>query len=239
MLGLICHVSFSPVEASSNCSLVQVLRLLLAAAFLFWSTLSGALRLRQLWHVGLVVTAPRLRNTGSIVVAYRLLHCSTACGIFPGQGSNPCLLNWQADFFTTERPGSPASVRGSSAGAWGGRDRATGSSRSGKCPLVNLQDLEQHPLFLFYLWVYLCFVGNTEVNYQCIPTLLKLLNHLTITTITHKKFYMSLTHHPHHSNHNHITRTMPWSLKNKEIKKRRLFFVLKKRRIYVKWNIKN
>ena len=27
-----------------------------------------------------------------------------ACGIFPDQGSNPCLLHWQADFITTELP---------------------------------------------------------------------------------------------------------------------------------------
>ena len=29
-----------------------------------------------------------------IVVAHRL-SCPTACGIFPDQGSNPCLLRWQ------------------------------------------------------------------------------------------------------------------------------------------------
>ena len=27
------------------------------------------------------------------------LSCSTACGIFPDQGSNPCPLHWQADSF--------------------------------------------------------------------------------------------------------------------------------------------
>ena len=32
----------------------------------------------------------------SVVVAQRL-RCSTACGIFLDQGSNPCPLNWQAD----------------------------------------------------------------------------------------------------------------------------------------------
>ena len=40
--------------------------------------------LQQLWHVG------------SVVVAHGL-SCSTACGIFLDQGSNPCPLQWQAD----------------------------------------------------------------------------------------------------------------------------------------------
>ena len=41
-----------------------------------------------------VVGAHGLQSTGSIVVAHRL-SCSKACGIFPDQGSNPCLLHWQ------------------------------------------------------------------------------------------------------------------------------------------------
>ena len=40
--------------------------------------------LQQLWHAG------------SVVVAHGLC-CSTACGIFPDQGSNLCPLHWQAD----------------------------------------------------------------------------------------------------------------------------------------------
>lgn len=51
-----------------------------------------------------VVVAGRLENLGSVAVLYGL-SCSTACGIFPDQGSNPCVLYWQADFFTTEPPG--------------------------------------------------------------------------------------------------------------------------------------
>ena len=35
-------------------------------------------------------------GTGLIVVAPGLC-CSMACGIFPAQGSNPCLLHWQTD----------------------------------------------------------------------------------------------------------------------------------------------
>ena len=40
------------------------------------------------------------RNTG--VGCHFLLQ-----GTFPTQGSNPCLLHWQADSFTTEPPGKP------------------------------------------------------------------------------------------------------------------------------------
>ena len=35
------------------------------------------------------------------------LQCSTAGGIFPDQGSNPCLLHWPGRFFTTEAPVKP------------------------------------------------------------------------------------------------------------------------------------
>ena len=36
------------------------------------------------------------------------LSCSKACGIFPHQGSNPCLLHWQADSLPLSHQGSPA-----------------------------------------------------------------------------------------------------------------------------------
>ena len=44
----------------------------------------------SLWTSG-----PRL--VGSVVVAHGL-SCPAACGIFPGQRSDPCPLHWQADF---------------------------------------------------------------------------------------------------------------------------------------------
>ena len=37
-------------------------------------------------------------------IAFDELHST---GDLPGQGSDPCLLHWQADFFTTEPPGKP------------------------------------------------------------------------------------------------------------------------------------
>ena len=46
------------------------------------------------------------RRAGSVVVAHGP-SCSAACGIFPGQGSNPCPLHWQADSQPLHHQGSP------------------------------------------------------------------------------------------------------------------------------------
>ena len=46
------------------------------------------------------------RRAGSVAVAHGL-SCSAACGIFPGQGSNPCPLHWQADSQPLRHQGSP------------------------------------------------------------------------------------------------------------------------------------
>ena len=59
----------------------------------------------------LTVAASPLRSTGSrragsVVVAHGP-SCSTACGIFPDQGSNPCPLHWQADPQPLRHQGSP------------------------------------------------------------------------------------------------------------------------------------
>ena len=50
-----------------------------------------------------------LWSTGSIVVAHRL-SCSATWGIFPNQGSNPCLLHWQAEPLPLSHQGSPTVV---------------------------------------------------------------------------------------------------------------------------------
>ena len=42
-------------------------------------------------HVPLIAVASLLQCTGSIAG----LSCSTACGILPDQGLNPCLLHWR------------------------------------------------------------------------------------------------------------------------------------------------
>ena len=49
------------------------------------------------------------RRAGSVVVAHGP-SCSTACGIFPDQGSNPCPLHWQADSQPLRHQGSPLSL---------------------------------------------------------------------------------------------------------------------------------
>ena len=46
------------------------------------------------------------RHAGSVVVAHGP-SCSTACGIFPDQGSNPCPLHWQAYSQPLCHQGSP------------------------------------------------------------------------------------------------------------------------------------
>ena len=46
------------------------------------------------------------RRAGSVVVAHAS-SCSTAYGIFPDQGSNPCPLHWQADSQPLRHQGSP------------------------------------------------------------------------------------------------------------------------------------
>ena len=75
---------------------IAVLRLLIAvASFIVEHGLKGR-GLQQLWHAGSVVVARELQSTGSVVVAHGLC-CFAACGIFTGQGSNPCALHWQAD----------------------------------------------------------------------------------------------------------------------------------------------
>ena len=46
------------------------------------------------------------RCASSVIVAHGP-SCSTACGIFPDQGSNPCPLRWQADSQPLRHQGSP------------------------------------------------------------------------------------------------------------------------------------
>ena len=55
---------------------------------------------------GSVVAAPRLQSTGSIAVVHGL-SCSTACGIFPDQGLNPCLPHLQVDSLPLSHQRSP------------------------------------------------------------------------------------------------------------------------------------
>ena len=60
--------------------------------------------LSLLWP--LLLRSTGSRRAGSAIVAHGPSH-SAACGIFPGQGSNPCPLHWQADSQPLRHQGSP------------------------------------------------------------------------------------------------------------------------------------
>ena len=62
--------------------------------------------LQQSGHVGSVVAAHGVQSTGLEVVVLGL-SCPLTCGIFPDQGSNPCLHHWQADSFPLSHQGNP------------------------------------------------------------------------------------------------------------------------------------
>ena len=64
----------------------------------------------RLWGMkASVVAAPGVLGIGSVVVKHGL-SCSTAWGIFPDQGLNPCLQHWQAHSLPLSHRGSPGSV---------------------------------------------------------------------------------------------------------------------------------
>ena len=69
---------------------------LIAAASLVVEHGLQARRLQQLWHAGSVVVARGLQSAGSVVEVHGPSR-STAHGILPDQGPNPCPLHWQAD----------------------------------------------------------------------------------------------------------------------------------------------
>ena len=71
--------------AALELSLVAVSR----GHFSLWNTGFSLRWLLLLWSTG-------FRSVGSVVVAHRV-RCPAAYGIFPDQGSNPCLLSWQSD----------------------------------------------------------------------------------------------------------------------------------------------
>ena len=99
---------FSLVVESRGYSPVVVCGLFIAMTSLCCrqNTSSRVHRLQWLWHMGLAVVVPEFQRTGSIVVVHPL-SCSVVCGIFLGQGSNPCLLHWQADSLPRRHQGCP------------------------------------------------------------------------------------------------------------------------------------
>ena len=101
---------FSLAVASWGCSLVAVHRLLVAVASLaehgLWEAWVSAVAAHVLCGAALGLWSP-----GSIVVAHGI-SCFTACGIFPNQGSNLCLLRWQVDSLSLSHQGTPCLVFG-------------------------------------------------------------------------------------------------------------------------------
>ena len=103
LLGLHCSASFSLVGASRGYSSLSVCRRLIAVA-----SRCGARTLGHAGFSGCGTWAQPLqfldsKSTGSVVVAHRL-SCSSACGIFPDQGS-PALTD---EFFTAGPAGKPS-----------------------------------------------------------------------------------------------------------------------------------
>ena len=105
ILGLRCCGGFSLVAASRVCSLVAAYRLPIVVAVL---VVEHGFQVRGFssCHTGSVVAVPGLQSTGSIVVVH-WLSCSVACGFFPDQGSNPCILHWKADSLLLSHQGNP------------------------------------------------------------------------------------------------------------------------------------
>ena len=99
-LGLHCCAGFSLVAVSRGYSLAVVRELLTAVA----TSLVAEQGLYGAWAS--VGAPPGLWSAGLIVVAYRLSY-SLACGLLD-QGSNPCLLHWQADSLPLSHRGCPS-----------------------------------------------------------------------------------------------------------------------------------
>ena len=105
MVGLCRCNSFLQLQWAG--ATLQVRGLLTAGASLVVEHRLQGRGLQSLWHLGSVVVAPGIQNTGSVVVVHRL-SCSVTCGIFLDHGSNPCLLIWQVDSLPMSHQGSPS-----------------------------------------------------------------------------------------------------------------------------------
>ena len=88
VLGLCCCVGSSLAAARWDYTLIVAHGLLIAVVSLLPSSR----------HIDSVGVAPGLQSAGSVVAGHGL-SCSAACGIFPDQRSNLCLLHWQADSY--------------------------------------------------------------------------------------------------------------------------------------------
>ena len=133
VLGLHCYAGFSPLAAGG-----APLQLECVDFSLRWLLLCGAQALGCIWASA--VAAPRLWSTGSVVVVHRL-SCSTACGIFLDQGSNPCLLHWQADSLPLSHQTSPPT------GFFSTARKSPSISFFQNCDKIHIQEIYCLPLF--------------------------------------------------------------------------------------------
>ena len=86
VLSLRCCTDLSLIAESGDYSPVVVHMVLIMVAVF-------GCRMRALGLLGSVAAAPGLYSTDSVVVVPGLIW-SAACGIYPDQGLNPCLLHW-------------------------------------------------------------------------------------------------------------------------------------------------
>ena len=106
VLGLHCCGSLSLVSASRG-YLLRCLGIPLLQASLAWASLVA------LGSQASVVAAHGLKSCSAQALEHRLnspvgqLSCSVACGILLDQGSNLCLLYWQADSLALRHQGNP------------------------------------------------------------------------------------------------------------------------------------
>ena len=101
ILALCCCAGFS-LAASGGSSLIQCMGFSLVASH----CRAWALGTRASVAAALGLSNCDSKAPGPIVVTHGL-SWSTACGIFPDQGWNLCLLYWQADFLPQCHQGSP------------------------------------------------------------------------------------------------------------------------------------
>ena len=74
-----------------------------------WASHCGGFSCCRAWaleHTGYRSCSSGLSSPGSVVVAHGL-SCSMACGIFPDQGSNSCLLHWHMNSLPLSHQESP------------------------------------------------------------------------------------------------------------------------------------
>ena len=89
-LGLLCCM-----QAFSSCGKQELLRELREAGAT--PGVAGSRSYSGWQCVGSSCSGPQALRAQASAVAACGLRCSVAHGIFPGQGSNPCPLQWQAD----------------------------------------------------------------------------------------------------------------------------------------------